>query len=181
MKHPLQSIKNQRQRIFFILLGLTLLTMITMNLLGNPLVNAAAPYGIISLELAGNSQRAAQIIRSWDQQEQITAGFLIGLDFLFLALYSTTIGLGCIWARDVLAASRWPLTRFGIPLAWGQWLAAVLDVLENISLMIILLASTASPWPELARGFAVIKFGLVFLGMVYVFLALATHLTKKLL
>ena len=181
MKHPLQCIQNRRPRIFFMLLVLTLVIMITMNLLGNPLVNSSAPYGIISFELAGNPQRAGNILSSWDHQEQLAAAFLIGLDFMFLALYSTTIGLGCIWSCDVLAASRWPLILFGIPLAWGQWLAALMDILENISLMFILLVSTASPWPELARGFAVIKFGLIFLGMVYIFLALAAHLTKKLL
>ena len=181
MKHPFQNLGSERRGLFLVLLVLTLLVMGAMNVLGSPLINSAAPFGIISFELAGSSQRAAEILASWDHDAQLYAALNLGLDFLFMVLYSTTIGLGCIWASDVLAVNNWPLEKIGLPLAWGQWLAALLDALENIALIVILLSTGLSPWSELARIFAIVKFGLVFLGMVYVFLGLVSHLTRRMI
>jgi len=49
-------------------------------------------------EFAGSLESAVKIIRSWDEAVRILAAFSIGLDFLFLILYSTTIGLACLWS-----------------------------------------------------------------------------------
>jgi hypothetical protein len=60
------------------------------------------------------------------------------------------------------------LVSLGIYLAWGQWIAALLDGLENTSLFIILLQAPAYPWPQIAQIAAIIKFTLIILGLVYV-------------
>src|SRR5437899_2321809 len=83
----------------------------------------AAPLGIISFELAGDLATARQMIGSWDEPAREHALLGLGLDFLFLALYSTTIGLACVWAAGVFRTRRWPLAAVGLSLAWGQWLA----------------------------------------------------------
>ncbi len=116
-----------------------------MNLVGEALITTAAPYGIISFELAGSVEKAQQIIDSWDQDARLYAAFSLGFDYLFMLLYSTTIALACLWGGRALQARDIPGYRIGIFLAWGLWLAAVLDGIENIALSLSLLNTPAAP------------------------------------
>lgn len=181
MRHPLQNIRHRRKEIFFALFGLTLLLMVIMNFVGAPLNTTQAPLGIISYELAGTVPGAGAILASWDQDAQLHAAFSLGLDYLFMVVYSTTIALACIWSGEVLQKNGWPLASTSVPLAWGQWLAALLDAVENLALALILFGALASPWPELAKWCALIKFILIFLGMVYAFYGLVSYLTARFL
>ena len=47
-------------------------------------------------------------------------------------------------------------------------LAAILDSIENMALTTLILGSVVSPWPEIARWCAILKFTLIFIGIVYV-------------
>ena len=53
-------------------------------------------------------------------------------------------------------------------LAWGQWLAALLDAIENGALLTMLLDVPAQPWPVVAWWCAIAKFALVLLGLLFV-------------
>jgi hypothetical protein len=172
MRHPFDALPTgKRGQVFLPLLALTLLLMVVLNVSGGPLTTGAAPQGIVSFELAGSVSRIRHILDSWDEAAQLRAAFSLGLDFLFLVAYSTTIGFACLWAAGVARAREWPLAGAGIPLAWGQWLAALLDALENVALLIMLFGSVAEPWPQIARWCAVPKFVLVFVGLLYAALA----------
>ena len=153
--------------------------MVVLNLVGAPLNTPAAPLGIVSFELAGSSQRAQEILGSWDVHAQLRAAFSLGLDYVFMLAYSATIGLACIWAGEALQAYGWPLAGLGRLLAWSQWLAALLDGLENIALVAVLFGRVFAPWPQLAQWSAAAKFALVFAGMIYVYLGLAVRLTRR--
>ncbi len=185
MSYPLIRINpNERKPIFWTLFGLTIGLMIIMNTVAAPLTSASAPIGIISFEFAGSLDATALVINSWDESGRILAAFSIGIDFLFLILYSTTIGLACIWSGDVLGERFWSLAFLGIPLAWGQWFAALLDVIENIALMVVLLTFIKAGHvheliPRVAQICAGLKFGLVFLGLSYSFLGLALYIAGK--
>lgn len=178
MKHPFAFIQpHRRGRYFFPLLALTLLLMILMNYIGQPLRTIAAPSGIISFEFAANSEQANAIMASWSAEARVRAAFVQGLDFLFPFVYSSTVSLACVWAAGVLHSVRWPFAHLGIPLAWGQWLAASFDFLENIALVLILFGQIKSPWPQIAALSATIKFALLFVGMIYAFYGLAARVT----
>ena len=180
MTHPFDRLTpSQRKGLFWSSLAATILLMLVMNLVGAPLVTDPAPYGIVSFELAGNPAQAGAILDSWNQEDRLHAAFSLGLDYLFMVVYSTSIGLACLWTRDVLHKRGWPLARFGAPLAWGQWAAASLDALENVALTVVLLASLGSPWPELAKWCALIKFLLIFLGLIYAFYGLIVFLITR--
>jgi hypothetical protein len=173
MPHPLENVLNRKKNTLFLtLLGLTLAIMLVMNGAGGRLNTVAAPYGIVSFELAGSPQKAQVILDSWDHPAQLQAAFIQGLDYLYLVLYSTTIAQACLWAAKTLGRAGWPLASVGIPLAWGLWLAALSDAVENLALVEILFGSNASPWPEIAAVCAIIKFTLIFLGLVYALYAL---------
>jgi hypothetical protein len=177
MRYPLELIPLAwRPKVFWLLLALTLAILGVMNTVGEPLNTAAAPLGIMSFEVAGSVTKAGEMLASWDADARVRAGFIQGLDFLFPLVYSTTFGLACSWAGGVLRSARWPLAALSIPLAWGQWLAALFDAIENIALVILLFGALASPWPEVAMLCACLKFGLLFIGLIYAFYGLAVRL-----
>jgi hypothetical protein len=180
MSHPLLLIpQNKRKVVFWSLFAATLAWMVIMQIVNAPLITADAPQGIISFELAGSLGKAKWMLISWDVRAQKFAAFGLGIDYVFMLLYSTTIALACIWSGEVLRAVRWPLSGIGISLAWGQWIAAALDAVENIALATILLGGLAHPWPELARWCALFKFALIFIGLVYTFFGLVARLAQR--
>jgi hypothetical protein len=168
MHHPLESIQTSQRRPFFVLfLILTLIVIIGMQGVSGPLKTAAAPSGIISYELAGDVPTAQAIFDSWDARVRVRVGLNLGLDYLFLALYSTTIACACAWIAGALRKRVRPLASIGLLLAWGQWLAALLDAVENGALLTMLLNVPEQPWPSVAWWCAVLKFALVLLGLFF--------------
>ena len=177
MRHPFEALgADKRKPIFLSLTALTLVVMGVLNATGGPLKTPAAPQGIVSFELAGDGPSAQAILDCWDCQARAHAGFNLGFDFVFMLLYSSAIGLACVWVACVLPSRYRPLAAVGLTLAWGQWLAALLDVVENVALLVILLDSPVAPWPQVALWCAVPKFALVFLGLGYVALGAVVRL-----
>src|SRR5262245_60815046 len=134
MRHPLEAIPAGRRRRYFV--PLLLLTFLLMGVLGSvdqPLRTTAAPQGIISYALAGSVEQAGRMLDSW-AGARAYAGFSLGFDYLYMPTYSTTIALGCLWAAGVYGGG---LAALAVPLAWGQWLAALLDAEENVALTVM--------------------------------------------
>lgn len=152
----------------------TVVVMVAMWLFDQPLRTAAAPYGIVSFELAGAVPTAQAILDSWDVRARSAAGVGLGLDYLFLALYSTTLTLACLRIADRFAARGSALAAVGHAAAWGQWAAGACDGVENFALIRMLLDGAHSPWPSIAWWFASIKFGLLGLGVAYLLNGFAT-------
>ena len=96
------------------------------------------------------------------------AAVSLGLDFLYLVLYSNAIGLGCVLVATALAERASPLALIGIVLAWAQYGAALLDVIENCALIQLLTGDERAVWPVLAHWSALLKFALVVVGLTYV-------------
>jgi len=162
--------ESGQKRAFVAWVVLTLVVMVSLQVLGGPLKTEAAPMGIISFELAGELSKAQGMIASWGQQGQVYAGLNLGLDYLFMVAYASAIGLGCVlvsrsWVKKV-AFVAW----VGAVLSWGLWLAALLDAIENYALIRLLLGSAGELWPALARWCAILKFLLVGVGLVYILL-----------
>ena len=180
MPHPLASWNGrQSTTAFWLLVALTLIVLVVLQVVGLPLQTAAAPQGIVSFELAGLPATTQAILDSWDPNARVHVGFSLGLDFLFMPLYAATIALGCLWGAGVLSRRRWPLAALGRPLAWGVWLAVLCDVVENIALWRLLAGPVTAPWPARARWCAMVKFGLLGLGLVYVMVAVAAWATNR--
>ncbi len=177
LPHPLKFIPPERRaRFFWPLLGLTIVLLVVFAVTGAPLTTEAAPYGVVSFELAGSLQTAAEILASWDANAQLRAAFGLGLDYLFMVVYASTIALGTGMAARTLRRRGWPLARWSEVVAWGVILAALLDAVENIALLTLLWGTLANPWPALARGCATLKFVLLFVGIVYAFYGAAAML-----
>jgi len=180
MRHPFQAIPSEKFcRVLIPLILITLISMIMMNWISSPLNNPDVPNGIISFELAGTTEAINRILASWDNEAQLTASLSLGLDYLFLVIYSTAIGVGCIWASGAFTLRGSLLASIGVLLAWGQWLAALLDGVENAALIRLILGDIQSPWPQVARICAIIKFSLIALGLMYVILGASVRLIRR--
>lgn len=170
MRHPLLQIpRSQRLYVFLLFFALTLLTMMALNITGRPLINDSAPSGIVSYEFAGDVVTADEILSSWDDTARAHAGFNLGLDYLYLLLYSTTIAMALLWLTDGMR-TRW-LASLAVVLAWALWLAALLDACENYALFTMLVNGAAKPWPQVAWWCAAVKFSLVIAGLVLALLS----------
>ena len=155
---------KKRKRWMWIWIGLAILMSIIMNLVGAPLTTSEAPAGIVSFEFAGTAVNAQAMIDSWDTQAKIHAGLSMGLDFLYPIIYATAISLAVVVASGRF--SGW-MNKLGAWLAWGVWVAAIFDYIENISLIQLLLGSTNDLWAQLAYWCAAIKFLLIILAILY--------------
>ncbi len=167
MRHPFETMSPARRgtvlRRFMLT---TVIVAIAMGVLDEQLKTPAVPFGIGSFELAGDVPTAQAMVDSWDVRARSAAGVSLGLDYLFMVLYSTTLALGCLWGADRYRSAT--LAALGAPLAWGQWLAGACDGVENFFLIRILLDGAQSPWPGVARWAATVKFALAGVGLLYV-------------
>jgi hypothetical protein len=173
MRHPLESIPPaKRLRVFVPLLLLTFAVMIVFRIVGPDKPN------IVDYELAGSAVRSQAIIDAWSPVDRIHAGFNLGIDYLYMPLYSSLIALALVWAAGVFRSSA--ASSIGLLLAWGLWLAACFDAIENVALIVILFnAAAIDPWPPLAAVCAAIKFALIAIGLVYVVVGLAARVIKR--
>jgi hypothetical protein len=168
MSHPFEQFSSTLQKKLFVpLFILTVLIMVGMNLISLPLYTPEAPSGIISFELAFTPSHSQQIISTWSAVAQLRAAFIQGLDFLFALVYSFTLGLACLMAARVLKIRSKPGARLGEGLAWAMWLAATLDYIENIALVVLLFSRVRSPFPEIAGICGSIKFIIILVGFLY--------------
>jgi hypothetical protein len=154
---------------FFVpLLLLTLGLSAAMLAVDQPLRAAGLANGIVSLELAGTVPAMQAMLAGFDAYTRFFAGVSLGLDFLYLLAYSTTMALACAWAGAIFRARGLALAAFGVPLAYGQWVAGLCDGIENVALIVALGRGVRAPWPAIASWFAVVKFALLAAGLAYV-------------
>ena len=99
---------------------------------------------------------------------KIYAGLNLGFDYLFMTAYARAIGLGCVLVARGLADRGKFVSNLGIYLAWGLILAALLDAVENYTLIKVLLGSVDEIWPAVAKYCAGPKFAIVGIGLLYV-------------
>ena len=183
MRHPFEWLSPTAQkRALWLLLPLTWVVMLCLQRIGRGLVTKYAPHGIISFEFAGNAATASAILGSWmSLGARFDAGLSLGLDYLYMPLYASSIALCCV----LLCQQATPFVQqVGALLAWGQFFAALLDAVENYALIQVLQGEPGDFWPALARNAAIPKFVLVALGLAFVLLTggwwLGQRLKRKL-
>jgi hypothetical protein len=168
--HPLQALISPAPGLGAI--GLTAIALGAAALMwavGRPLQMAGSKCGIVDFDLAGAWRQADRMVKLWARNRVIpAAAFQLGLDYLFIPLYSTAIATWCVWAGLSLSG-RWSLALpLGVVLAYGQWVAGAFDCVENFALLRILAGNRDHHWPRMARGCAIAKFALVIAGLVFV-------------
>ena len=143
----------------------TIAIAVAMLVVDNPLKTTHAPLGIISLQLAGTTQAAKQVVYDWGPRDRLSAAFGLGLDYLFLSSYSLWMFFGCRWAAVQWMKSNPSRGSLFALLAWGAILAGLLDAAENIVLLIFLQSDGRSVLYPLAFWCAVAKFLLILMSV----------------
>ena len=133
--------------------------------------------GIVGLEVAGDVEAVERVVSEWDSRDVIHAAFGTGLDYLFMLAYGVSVALGCVWGRRVFRRSF--LVTLGGLLAWGAWVGAGLDAVENVALLDMIRGPVESPAPQVAAICAYPKFLLVYAGVVYIVAAAFTRLARR--
>jgi hypothetical protein len=172
MTHPLAALASEKRVRWFVpLLIATLLLTFLFRFIG------PAKPTIVDFELAGSVPNAQSIIDAWSETDRIRAGFSLGIDYLYMPVYSTTIALACVLAASVLKSKAW--RSIGMLLAWGLWAAAFFDAIENVALFTELLGNNVVPYPQIAQMCATIKFGLILAGLLYAVVGVIAKVTAR--
>ena len=156
-----------RKRLWLGSLVISAVSILAIKVLDASLVTDAAPSGIISFEFAGSMARAQQILSSWDADAKIRGALSLGIDNLFLVAYAFFISTSCAYIGRVLMIRRLSVAKVGFLLGWAQFIAALMDAIENIALIRLLLGSQQELYAWIAWGCAGIKFTLVGSGLLY--------------
>jgi hypothetical protein len=169
MTHPFEKIPAPyRKRIYWTMFVFTLFLSIALNLAGSDLTayidnngQPVTPHGIGSFELIRNAEEADRILHFWGTPGKVSAAFNIGFDYLFIFAYANTIALGCVWLAAALRRHKFTLlAAAGIFFAWLQWLAGILDCIENLAMMKILFDAPTDTLAQISRWCAIPKFTL---------------------
>jgi hypothetical protein len=173
LSNPIAAVPSiVRARAGISLFLATVLLAAVLGFTGRRLKTEVAPGGILSFELAGTLSTARAIVRSWQPSLIPVVSLSLGLDFLFIPLYSTFGALIVFWVSDRLRGAYSILASGGVVLGWLMWVAALCDCGENICLLIGLQGEPVSPFPEAARVFSSIKFGLISAGFTFAILGM---------
>ncbi len=164
------------------LAGLSFLTvamLMVMNMVNAPLVNAAAPSGIISLQMAGSGAAAEAILSSWSGAARLWAAFGLGLDFLFIVSFVACFSMGAAVAGKALQTAKWPLGAIAPLLMAGMGVAGGCDAIENLAHLTMLVNTPTEGLARLANGCAMLKFGLLGVALVYILWGAAARLIRS--
>ena len=182
MTHPFEKIPaKNRKYIYWPMLVLTVVLSATLTILGNDLKDAkdeqgrqVSPRGILSFELIQDEAEASRMLRYWGESRKVSAAFNLELDYLFIFAYANTIAFGCVWIACALRERSFVrLAAAGIAIAWLQWLAGILDAVENAALIKILFHGPTDLLADISRYCAIPKFILTLgLGNGYIILGL---------
>lgn len=171
LRSPFQKLsKPAEKKVTIILFTVVIILIVVMRYIDAIIQNSGSSSGIISLELAKNVSKSEAILTSWNALSKTAAGMSMGFDFLFLIVYSLFISILIHTVNEKL----WKKSKIyliGVLLIWLTFLAAFFDIIENISLMQLLLNDLQQKWSSIAYYSAIFKFSLLTLGLLFIFLS----------
>lgn len=135
--------------------------------LNQPLENATAPKGVVSLELAGSLERQAAILASWNQPQIVALAFSTGLAFLSVPAFIATLGLACRWLAEASGGAGL-LARAGTAVFYGLLGMSLLWVVEIALLAEALFGQGTALAASIIYGCAVVKFATLGIASAYI-------------
>ncbi len=170
--------KNVEKKLTYTLFYFLLISIVVMRYFDRFLVNETAEFGIVSFELSKTLERSNEILDSWSNLSRTYAGLSLGYDFLFLFIYSLFIAL-LIHKLNVRLWLGKSFYKLGEVLIWSMFYVAVFDVIENVSLIKLLIGRHQELWVSVAYYFAIFKFLLIAISLLYIMSNFIILLLKK--
>ena len=182
LSHPFERWPRSRRRLSLWLVSLAAILPLVLSALTTPLAEDK-PGGetIIDFELAGSVDRTNEILSTWRSAGVIDDAKAIQIfDVVYPLLYTAAIAGACIAAAGAWRrAGRPGLARAGVAMAWVAFAAAIFDYVENVGLAVSLWDEPASPWPEIARVAAILKFATSYAALLYALTGLVAALIAR--
>lgn len=176
---PFHKISGKAEQKFASsLFFLFIITSLVMHYFNTFLINEIAPYGIISFELAENTEASTAILTSWNELSTTVAGLSLGFDFLYLLVYTLFLALLVHKLNERLWKNT-SIYRYGEMLIWLLFITAICDAVENVALIKLLLGEIQSYWCWVAYYFAFAKFTFVIITLLYILFSSIYLLLKK--
>jgi hypothetical protein len=108
-------------------------------------------YSLFAFEKAGSVERSAEIVDTWGEDGKRAAWWQLAFDTPFLIGYGLFAAGACAAvARRADCTAKPRLRQMAAVVVWFGPLAAVVDLLQNVSLALILLGHIDSPWPQIS-------------------------------
>ena len=170
--------KSFEKRLTNGLLISLIILIVVMRYFDAPLKNHVSTSGIVSFELAKDLSKSQAILTSWDAIARASAGMSLGIDFLFLLVYTSFISL-LIHKLNERLWKHSNMYKAGHVFMWGVFLAGLFDCIENLALIQLLLGDLQQIWSSMAYYFAILKFGLLTLGILYIIINMVLLAVKK--
>jgi hypothetical protein len=110
-------------------------------------------YSLLAFEKAGSVERSTEIVEAWGEAGKRAAWWQLALDTPFLIGYGLFGAGACAAvARRAGGVGRTRLRRAAMVVVWFGPLAAVADLMQNVSLALILSGHIDSPWPQISAA-----------------------------
>jgi hypothetical protein len=178
MVSPFQFLsKSSEKKLSIILFVFVVLMVVIMRYFDAPLKNETSPQGIVSFEMAKDINRSVEIIESWDRAARVSADWSMVFDFLFLVVYGLFIGL--LIHKLNRSWIETSFHSFGIVLIYLVFLASFFDIIENIALILLLRGSIEQIWSSVAYYFAIMKFIILAVALLFVIVSAIKLLVNK--
>ena len=163
-------------KVFAICVVITLGWLVFMGMSVKPLNSQQ----IVAFELAKTPEVAVNILTDWRENNLIAnAKRGIYLDFVFLVLYSLSIALGCLVVSNFTGNHF--LIQLGCRFSKIALLAGSSDVIENIAMLRTLSGAISEQTTAVAYWFAVVKFSIVIVLLLFVLTCLIFGVMRKIL
>ena len=169
------------RKYFFLVVSIgTLVMVLVMVKTGATLKTSATPKGILGLEFAYNSNKAAAVMDAWKYNgtaNNITAAKInTELDFIFILFYSIFLYNAC---KIISGVYKGTAANAGLLLANGAIAAGLLDIFENIGMLLTLHGYTNNAIPLATFIFSIVKWLLALAALLYFLIGGGWFLVKK--
>lgn len=176
----LEKLKEVPKDLFLLFITLIgFLIFILINILVFTPINQIVPppYGILDFEFAWVPEQVLTIFAAWGASGMAAEALAIYWDFLYIVGYGSFIFGAILLVTRKLEGK---FQKIGLWMTLTPILAGIFDVIENINLLVMLdKAPTFSSFVSfIASLTALIKFGVLFLGIAFFFVALIMVIIK---
>lgn len=157
----------------------SLLALVAMTLVfGAAMLPAMSTMGahgasLVAFESAGSVARSQEILTGWGDAGKTAAWWQLALDLPFLIGYGLFAAGACTAvALRAGRAGKPRLRRAATTIAWCGPIAAMADLLQNVSLALLLSGHLSQPWPRISAVCRSVTLALMVTALAFAFVGM---------